>query len=470
MEKNILIIDSDISLKKVLLKALSNSKTIIHSVSSISEAWVKISKNFYDLVITDVKLPDGDGLELVEKLTEKRTNTKIIIISAKNNLLTAIKANELDVFEYMPKPIDLNDLTIIVSRALQKKNKTSEVYIDEEKLPIIGNSFAMQSVYRTIAKLNKTDLTVLITGESGTGKELVAKALHDFSERSNENFVVLNMAAIPKELIESELFGYEKGAFTGAEKTTIGYFEKAERGTLFLDEIGDMPFDVQARLLRVLQMGEFSRVGGRVVINSDVRIISATNKNLKECVEAGIFREDLYYRLNVVKINVPSLRDRKSDVVLLSNHFLNKFSEGKKMLDVKSLNILENYSWPGNVRELENFFKKISVLYTEEVITPDIIKEELIEYQENKITIQNDNSISDSMTRHLNIFFEALSKNDDNTSLNLYSKLIGEFEKPLISKTLEFCNGNQIKASAILGINRNTLRKKIKELKIVLRK
>ena len=374
MEKNILIIDSDISLKKVLLKALSNSKTIIHSVSSISEAWVKISKNFYDLVITDVKLPDGDGLELVEKLTEKKTNTKIIIISAKNNLLTAIKANELDVFEYMPKPIDLNDLTIIVSRALQKKNKTPEVYIDEEKLPIIGNSFAMQSVYRTIAKLNKTDLTVLITGESGTGKELVAKALHDFSERSNENFVVLNMAAIPKELIESELFGYEKGAFTGAEKTTIGYFEKAERGTLFLDEIGDMPIHTQSKILRTLQSGEFSRVGGNENLTADVRILAATNKDLEFCVKNGEFREDLFYRLNVVRVHIPPLRQRIEDIKLLAEFFLKRNAEQKKApklrLSSESIELLEAYHWPGNVRELENTLYRASLLSTADVLLP----------------------------------------------------------------------------------------------------
>tara|TARA_A100001015_G_scaffold217989_1_gene244993 strand:- start:1019 stop:2434 length:1416 start_codon:yes stop_codon:yes gene_type:complete len=471
MSKNILIIDEDFALKKILVKALSNSKTTLHSVSSVSEAWVELSKNYYDLIITDVQLPDGDGLELVEKLKKKTLDTKVIILSAKNNFLTAVKANELNVFEYITKPVDLNDLTILVSRCFQqeKKNRLNH-FVDDEKLPMIGNAIAMQSVYKTIAKLMKTDLTVLITGESGTGKELVAKAIHDYSDRLNQNFVVLNMAAIPKNLIESELFGYEKGAFTGAEKTTIGYFEKAEKGTLFLDEIGDMPFEVQARLLRVLQMGEFSRVGGRDIIKSDVRIISATNKNLKECVEIGIFREDLYYRLNVVKINVPALRERKSDITLLSNFFLNKFSNGKKKIDEDSVNILENYSWPGNVRELENFFKKISVLYSENTINRNIIKSELHESDENKINVTNETTISESMNRHLNIFFDSLSSSEDNNSLDLYEKLIEEFEKPLIKKALEFCKGNQIKTALILGINRNTLRKKIKKLKIVVNK
>tara|TARA_X000000950_G_scaffold285064_2_gene389803 strand:+ start:60496 stop:61920 length:1425 start_codon:yes stop_codon:yes gene_type:complete len=471
MENKILIIDSDISLKKILVKALKNSNTLIDTVSTLSEAWIEISKKHFDLVITDVELSDGDGLELVEKIKKKKLVTKIIVISKKNNLLTAVRANELDVYEYLTKPIDLNDLTIVVNRAFQKVKKfvISQDIIDEGKLPIIGNSIAMQNVYKTIAKLMKTDLTVLISGESGTGKELVAKAIHDFSPRSKEEFIVLNMAAIPKELIESELFGYEKGAFTGADKTTIGFFEKAEGGTLFLDEIGDMPFDIQARLLRVLQIGEFTRVGGRSILKSNVRIISATNKNLKEDVEAGLFREDLFYRLNVVNINVPSLRKRKSDILLLSNYFLNKFSKSMKKLDISSNDILENYSWPGNVRELENLFKKISVLYSESVITKSIISEELENHYDAKkeITSPSKQSISKTIDEHLEDFFSVFDKNENDTQLNLYNKLMMEFEKPLIKKTLEFCGGNQIKASMILGINRNTLRKKIKTLKII---
>ena len=377
----------------------------------------------------------------------------------------------MDVYEYLTKPIDLNDLTIVVSRAFQKVKKftLSPDIIDEGKLPIIGNSIAMQNVYKTIAKLMKTDLTVLISGESGTGKELVAKAIHDFSPRAKEEFIVLNMAAIPKDLIESELFGYEKGAFTGADKTNIGFFEKAEGGTLFLDEIGDMPFEIQARLLRVLQIGEFSRVGGRSILKSNVRIISATNKNLKEDVESGLFREDLFYRLNVVNINVPSLRKRRSDILLLCNYFLNKFSKGTKKLDISCNDVLENYDWPGNVRELENLFKKISVLHSESVITKSVIDEELghnfVEKNENSVS--SNQPISKTINEHLENFFSAFDINDSDKQLDLYNKLITEFEKPLIKKTLELCGGNQIKASMLLGINRNTLRKKIKTLKII---
>ena len=297
MSKNILIIDDDFSLRRVIEKALKNSKTNIKSVSTISEAWVDIEKNRYDLIICDVVLPDGDGLELVKKVKSKDNSQSFIIISAKNNLLTAIKANQLDVVDYLPKPLDLNDLTITVDRCLKNQMIKNNEFIIDEKLPIIGTSTVMQSVFKNIAKITKTNYTVLITGESGSGKELVAKVIHDYSSRSNSPFIPINMASLPKNLIESELFGYEKGSFTGAEKRTLGFFEKANGGTLFLDEIGDMPIDVQARLLRVLQFGEFSRVGGREVIRTDVRIISATNKNLLNSIDQNLFRQDLFIGL-----------------------------------------------------------------------------------------------------------------------------------------------------------------------------
>ena len=465
MPDNILIIDDDRSLASVLKKALGNARTEIDCVYSLSEAWIQISKINYDIIITDVMLPDGDGLELVKKIIKKFSFIKIIVISAKNNLLTAVKASELGVFEYLPKPLDLNDLTIVVHRALIKTSKKKEKeYFDDEKLPIIGTSAPMQSIYRTIAKLMKTDLTVLITGETGTGKELVAKAIHDFSSRSKENFVVLNMAAIPKNLIESELFGYEKGAFTGAENRKLGFFEKASSGTIFLDEIGDMPFDVQARLLRILQFGEYTRVGGVEVIKSDVRIIAATNVNLKQSVENGYFREDLYYRLNVVNIEMPPLRSRVEDIIVLAEHFLKKYSDTKKF-HKNCFQSLENHKWPGNVRELENFVNKLTIFYSEDLITENIVKKELKGLNSEKSQKEShSSSLSESISSHFETFFKALDKNPEN--LDLYKNLLSEFEKPLIIKTLEFCDGNQIKASKILGLNRNTLRKKINNLKI----
>ena len=281
MQKKILIIDDDYSLRTVMLKALRTSKITIKTASTISEGWFLLEKEDFDLVICDVVLPDGDGLELIKKLKKKFNHLEFIIISAQNNILTAIKADQLDVFEYIPKPLDLNDLIISVDRSLKKTSEKNKEIKFEENLPMIGTSPVMQVVYKNIAKITKTNFSVFINGESGTGKELVAKTIHNFSDRAKKHFTAINMASLPKNLIESELFGYEKGAFTGADSKTSGFFEKSSGGTLFLDEIGDMPYDVQSRLLRVLQFGEFTRVGGREVIKTDVRILSATNKNIQ---------------------------------------------------------------------------------------------------------------------------------------------------------------------------------------------
>tara|TARA_B100000989_G_scaffold94571_1_gene68713 strand:+ start:2042 stop:3478 length:1437 start_codon:yes stop_codon:yes gene_type:complete len=472
-EKKILIIDDDNSLRSLMARALTNSKISVKAVSTVSEAWVTIEKEDFDLIITDVVLPDGDGLELVTKLKQKNIQQSFIIISAKNNILTAIKANQLDIFEYIPKPIDLNDLIISVTRSLKKKTSKKDEIFHDEKLPMIGNSIPMQNVYKTIAKITKTNHTVLITGESGTGKELVAKAIHDFSERSDFPFIVLNMASLPKELIESELFGYEKGAFTGANFQSIGFFEKANGGTLFLDEIGDMPFEIQSRLLRVLQFGEFSRVGGREIINTDVRIISATNKNLHDASQNGLFREDLFYRLNVINIDLPPLRDRSDDIISLSRFFLSKFTNGKKQMDPSSEEFLKSYNWPGNVRELENLFKRISVLYSDQVITSEIFTEILEKKKHSEIKYSKNSgfgndSLKDLVNSVLDDFFKNLDLNDLN--IDLHEKIMFEIEKPMLKKTLEHFNGNQIKASKLLGINRNTLRSKINKYKINLKK
>ena len=462
MEKRILIIDDDFSLRKVISKALSSSKISVRSVATLSEAWVTIEKVTFDIIICDVMLPDGDGLELVKKVKKKNSEQNFIIISAKNNILTAIKADQLEVFEYLPKPLDLNDLTICVNKCFKSNKQIQNEQKIDEKLPMIGTSLAMQQVYKNIAKITKTNHTVLITGESGTGKELVARAIHNFSPRKSYPFVVINMASLPENLIESELFGYEKGAFTGAEKRTLGYFEKANGGTLFLDEIGDMPIDIQARLLRVLQFGELSRVGGRDIIKTDVRIISATNKDLLNCVENQSFREDLYYRINVINIELPPLRDRENDIVSLSNHFLSKYSENTKQIDQSSLEFLKSYNWPGNVRELENLFKRISVLSSENVISVDTI-ETLIDHQikGTEASINKDKNInfSNFFNEFLDRFFDTIE--NENIQLNLYDKFLNEIEKPLIIKTLKYFKGNQIKTANVLGINRNTLRTKI---------
>ncbi len=472
MSKNILIIDDDFSLRRVMEKALKNSKTNIKGVATISQAWVDIEKNEFDLIICDVVLPDGDGLELVRKVKLKKSSQSFIIISAKNNLLTAIKANQLDVVDYLPKPLDLNDLIITVDRCLKTQTIQNQQFIIDEKLPIIGTSSVMQGVFKNIAKITKTNYTVLITGESGSGKELVAKVIHDYSSRSHSPFIPINMASLPENLIESELFGYEKGAFTGAEKRTLGFFEKANGGTLFLDEIGDMPIDIQARLLRVLQFGEFSRVGGREVIKTDVRIISATNKNLLNSIDQNLFRQDLYYRLNVINIDLPPLRDRENDIVDIAKNFLVKFSDNKKSFDTSALELLKNYSWPGNIRELENLLKRVCALATEKIITDEILSE-FLDKENNYISEKNFNLENTNVNTYssLNVFiqefldklFETL---ENETEIQLFEKFISQIEKQLIFKTLKYYSGNQIKSSKLLGINRNTLRSKIQKYKI----
>ena len=471
MQKKILIIDDDYALRTVMLKALRTSKITIKTASTISEGWYLLEKEDFNLVICDVVLPDGDGLELVKKLKKKFNHLEFIIISAQNNILTAIKADQLDVFEYIPKPLDLNDLIISVDRSLKKNSEKNKEIKFEENLPMIGTSPVMQVVYKNIAKITKTNFSVFINGESGTGKELVAKTIHNFSDRAQKPFIAINMASLPENLIESELFGYEKGAFTGADKKTSGFFEKASSGTLFLDEIGDMPYEIQSRLLRVLQFGEFSRVGGREVIKTDVRIISATNKNIQSSIEKGEFREDLFYRLNVINIFLPPLRDRENDIISLGRHYLNLYSDGKKQFDSSAVNFLKSHPWPGNIRELENLLKRVSVLTSDIIISAEILKDyidydkfqsfETKEISHNKNEKENLRSYLESFLKN---FFDSLESNDQ--KIDLHDKFMDEFERPLILKSLEFCKGNQIKTSKILGINRNTLRSKLKKLKI----
>ena len=326
----------------------------------------------------------------------------------------------------------------------------------------------MQEVYRVLAKVINTDLTVLIRGESGTGKELIAKALHDFSPRKDAPFIAINMAAIPRELIESELFGYERGAFTGADKNKKGKFELANNGTLFLDEIGDMPLEAQTRLLRVLQDGCFTAVGGKELIQTNVRIVTATHRDLSQMINDGLFREDLYYRLNVVPINIPSLRERADDIILLINHFINKYTDinvDKKNIGIEALNELKKYHWPGNVRELENLIKRLIILVPQNIVDAETIIPLLSKF-ENENSKMVSNSLGASVERHLKQYFD--SHKNELPANGLYDRIIHEVERPLIIKTLNIVNGNQLKASELLGINRNTLRKKIIYLDIQL--
>src|SRR5246500_651602 len=380
----VLVADDDRSIRTVLTQALGRSGYQVRSTGNAATLWRWVEDGEGDLVITDVVMPDENGLDLIPRIRKMRPDLRVVVMSAQSTLMTAVKATQRGAFEYLPKPFDLQELLAVVGRALAVAPTPSvtppEPRDADEKLPLIGRSPAMQEIYRTIARLTTADLTVMINGESGTGKELVARALHDYGKRRAGSFVAINMAAIPRELIESELFGHEKGAFTGANARSPGRFEQAEGGTLFLDEIGDMPMEAQTRLLRVLQQGEYTTVGGRTPIKSDVRIIAATNKDLRVLIQQGLFREDLFFRLNVVPLRLPPLRERVEDIPDLIRHFFTLVErEGlpPKQIDQTALDRLKKHRWPGNVRELENLARRLAALYPQETISTAVIDAEL---------------------------------------------------------------------------------------------
>ena len=378
----ILIADDDAAIRTVLNQALARAGYSPRATGNAATLWRWVSQGEGDIVITDVILPDENGFDLLPRIKKQRPELPVIVMSAQNTLMTAITATERGAYEYLPKPFDLSELVSVVGRALAEPGRRRErpAEPENEELPLIGRSPAMQEIYRVLARLTQTDLTVMITGESGTGKELVARVLHDFSKRRAGPFVALNMAAIPRELIESELFGHEKGAFTGAQARTQGRFEQAEGGTLFLDEIGDMPMEAQTRLLRVLQEGEYTTVGGRTAIRTDVRIIAATHRDLRNQIQQGLFREDLYYRLNVVPLRLPPLRERLEDIGDLARHFLRlaaKEGLGQRSMAAGAIDRLKRHSWPGNIRELENLVRRVAALYSQDTISAEIMDAEL---------------------------------------------------------------------------------------------
>lgn len=471
----ILIADDDQGIRTVLSHALGRLGHDVRTTSTAANLWRWVADGEGDLVITDVVMPDENGLDMVPRIRKLRPDLRVIVMSAQNTLLTAIRATERGAFEYLPKPFDLKELVEVVQRALTSpKDVAAQAanepeWDEEEKLPLIGRSAAMQEIYRVLARLMGTDLTVMITGESGTGKELVARALHDYGKRSYGPFVAINMAAIPRELIESELFGHEKGAFTGATNRYAGRFEQADGGTLFLDEIGDMPLEAQTRLLRVLQEGEYTTVGGRAPIAANVRIIAATHRDLRTAVRQGLFREDLYYRLNVVPLRIPPLRERSEDIPELVAHFLSQSQDGAlpaKTIEPQAIERLQRYRWPGNVRELENLIQRLVALYSQQVIDIRTIEAEL---SDTSVLVEpgsadETQSLADAVERHIRPLFS--ENGGELPEAGLYARTLRDFEKPLISLTLEATGGNQIKAAALLGVNRNTLRKKIRELDI----
>jgi two-component system nitrogen regulation response regulator GlnG len=472
--ETVLIAEDDPAIRTVVSRALSRQGYRVHATSVASALWKWVVDGQGDVVITDVALPDENTLDLLPRIKSCRPDLPIIVMSAQNTLLTAVRATERGAFEYLPKPFDITSLVAAVQRSLSQRHSrhvAPDLAGGEEQLPIIGRSAPMQEIYRVIARLTTTDLTVLITGESGTGKELVAKALHDFGKRKGGPFVAVNMAAIPRELIESELFGHEKGAFTGAAARRVGRFEQANGGTLFLDEIGDMPLEAQTRLLRVLQQGEFIPVGGVHPIRTNLRIVAASHRDLRLMVRQGLFREDLFYRLNVVPIRLPALRERPEDIPALVQHFLAKaHAEGLPLKTVapEAMGRLKQHPWPGNVRELENLVRRLAVLYADDTIGEEVITGELDHAPPpgptTEAAVVADDTLGGAVERHVDRYF----KGHDGAlpPPGVYGRLMREVERPLIARALAATRGNQLKAADVLGLNRNTLRKKIRDLDI----
>ncbi len=483
---HILLADDDTAIRTVLNQALSRAGYQIRSTGNVATLWNWIAQGEGDIVITDVVMPDGNAFDLLPRIRNMRPDLPVIVMSAQNTFLTAVKASERGAYEYLPKPFDLKDLISTVKRALTQRQNFPPNKIqgqDEEDLPLIGRSPVMQDIYRSLARLMPTDLTVMISGESGTGKELVARALHDYGKRRHSPFIVANMAAIPKELIETELFGCEKGILTGVEGRSAGYFEQAEGGTLFLDEISDMPIEAQTRLLRVLQQGEYTTVGGYRSIKTNVRIIAATNKELRTLIQEGLFSEDLFFRLNVVPLRLPPLRERVEDIPDLMRHFFALAEQeglSRKQLDAGAMDRLKKHTWPGNVRELENMVRRLAALYPQDIITETNIESELswlASSEANTIARRAESGFSATQQRfpetiklaeaveiYLTNYFSSFS--DSLPPVGLYHRILREVEAPLLAATLAATNGNQIKAAELLGVNRNTLRKKLRELNL----
>ncbi|MFK5894087.1 MAG: nitrogen regulation protein NR(I) [Pseudomonadota bacterium] len=470
-ESLVWIIDDDRSirwvLEKTLKKAQINTLSFEHAEDIISTLDQCNHQQKPDTIISDIRMPGIDGISLMEKIKQKYPDLPIIIMTAHSDLDSAVSAYEGGAFEYLPKPFDTNEAVELVQRALsfsqRKKQTSSDIQLG--KTPeIIGESASMQEVFRAIGRLSRSNITVMINGESGTGKELVAKALHRHSPRNNKAFIALNMAAIAKDLLESELFGHEKGAFTGAQSQRIGRFEQANEGTLFLDEIGDMPAELQTRLLRILADGEFYRVGGHSPVKVDVRIIAATHQNLDQLVKQGLFREDLFHRLNVIRIHIPPLRDRYEDIPILAQHFLfraaKELSVDIKTLDEQSKQFLSNLAWPGNVRQLENTCRWLTVMSPAETIHLEDMPTDLTEHEGNN---ENNQEIIGNWQSSLKKWLDNQFSRGQN---NILENLMPEFERIIISSALTQTSGRKQDAAKLLGWGRNTLTRKMNELNI----
>ena len=462
--QTIWVIEDDASIRWVLEKALQKLEVRVASFENASQALEQILVNPPDVIITDIRMPGISGLDFMHQLKQKSPQTPVIVMTAYSDLETTVDAFKKGAFDYIAKPFDIQQALEVIKKALvqsQQANRTQPT-TSHPKDKIIGESAAIQKIFTAIGRLSNADINVLLYGESGTGKELVANALFENSPRSHKPFITINTAAIPTELLESELFGHEKGAFTGATARRIGRFEQASQGTLFLDEIGDMPLELQTRLLRVLQDGKFYRVGGHELIQSDVRVIAATNQKLDELVTEGRFREDLYHRLNVIQIELPPLRQRYEDIILLSKHFLNVNAASLgievKQLTPQAVKLLSHFHWPGNVRQLENACRWMMVMTPSSTIQagdlPDYIIDQPASDQTRTIT-----SWASQLVENIEQSLQAKQSNL-NKAYNV------KLETILYGKVLEFTDWHKIKAANILGVSRNTITRKIRELNL----
>ena len=458
LSKKIWILDDDKSIRWVLQKALEKNNFSVTAFSNSNEAINHFNHDMPDLIISDIKMPGESGLQFLEKVKSKFNDIPIIIMTAFSDLDSAVDSYAFGAYEYLPKPFDIDEAIKIIQSAFKSSSGSEEDFSNSSQ--IIGNSAVMQNLFKQIGKLSKSDASILITGESGTGKELVAKAIHDNSKRNDKPFIALNSAAIPKDLLESELFGYEKGAFTGAANSKKGYFEEADDGTLFLDEIADMPLDLQAKLLRVLNDGVFQKLGSSTPIKTNVRIIAATHQNLLQKINEQYFREDLYHRLNVISIKLPALRERGDDILLLSNYFLKQSAKdlntAAKFLNEETQNYFRKLNWTGNIRQLRNICHWLTVMSPgKEVGVSDLPAEILKENVYLNHSGQWDEILS-------NMIREDLSKKVP----NVFEKYINLLEKILIQTALNENKNKKIQAATALGIGRNTISRKIDELDI----
>ncbi len=472
----ILVADDEDSIRWVLATALAGEGHVVDQADSGHLALQKLSSERYDLALVDIKMPDLDGLTVLSRAREANIATPIVIITAQSTMANAIEAMKRGAYDYVTKPFDVEEVQLLVRRALETTRQAEELTrleADTRKrfelgVQIIGKTPGMQEIFKTIGRVAQTDATVLVQGESGTGKELIARAIHSHSTRWSGPFVALNCSAVPRDLLESELFGHERGAFTGAIEQRPGVFEVASGGTLFLDEIGDMPLELQVKLLRVLQERELTRIGSRQVIKIDVRIVAATNQDLERAVAQGRFREDLYFRLKVVPIMVPPLRQRRGDIPELVSYFLEKINResGTRVTGVSpdALSLLTDHDWPGNVRELENTLLRAAVLAPGPTLMP---RDLALARREARAATYDDLSLEDVVRLKLKEYFR---QTRDVEPTDLYRLIIERIERPLIELTLERTRGNQLKAASILGINRNTLHKKLVDLKITPRR